>query len=57
LTSGRRKNALPFRYFGIRGSRKSIWYPDCLTRYENLADYKAHKDDGDECAFGMMFDF
>lgn len=57
LMSGRRNNPLPFRYFGIRGSRKSIWYPDNLTRYENLQDYKAHKDEGPECAFGLTFDY
>jgi hypothetical protein len=38
--NGRRKNMLPFRYFGIPDSQKSIWYPDTLTRWESLEHYK-----------------
>jgi hypothetical protein len=53
MGSGRRKNPLPFRYYGIRGSRKSMWYPDCLTRYESLEDYRRNKDRGDDSPFGL----
>lgn len=38
--NGRRKNMLPFRYYGIPDSQKSIWYPDTLTRWESLEHYK-----------------
>lgn len=57
MNSGRRKNALPFRYFGIPGSRKSIWYPHSLTRYESLEDYKRNKDRGDDSPFGLGCSF
>jgi hypothetical protein len=38
--NGRRKNSLPFRYFGIPGSQKSIWYGDYLTRWDSLEAYR-----------------
>jgi hypothetical protein len=38
--NGRRKNQLPFRYFGIPGSQKSMWYGDHLTRWDSLEKYE-----------------
>jgi hypothetical protein len=37
--NGRRKNMLPFRYYGMPDSQKSIWYPDTLTRWESLEHF------------------
>lgn len=38
--NGRRKNQLPFRYYGIPDSQKSIWYGDHLTRWDSLEKFK-----------------